>query len=124
MRKSHPLAASAAFLLLLAGPVLGQSVTPEAEPKAADEAGDPAAEYGEVVFVEESLPFLPDTNTITAKLPLETGWTPANVGVVSSQRTGRVVPVNRSRCARFVSSARVWSSRLRSRATSGGTGLG
>jgi iron complex outermembrane receptor protein len=56
---------------------------------------EPSAEYGEELFVKESLPFLPDTNTITTKLPLETGWTPANVGVVDfemlSEQEARVL---------------------------------
>ncbi|MCP4202576.1 MAG: TonB-dependent siderophore receptor [bacterium] len=68
-------------------PVAAQAPTQgDSEPKAGatiqNEESVPAAEYVEELFVEESLPFLPDTNTITAKLPLQTGWTPANVGVV------------------------------------------
>ena len=55
---------------------------PEAAEAGTDDAAEVSAEYGEELFVRESLPFLPSTNTIAAKLPLETGWTPANVGVV------------------------------------------
>lgn len=61
----------------------------KAETDAAESAAAPRQakavehEYSEELFVKESLPFLPDTNTIATKLPLETGWTPANVGVVN-----------------------------------------
>lgn len=54
----------------------------ERETSDSEDAEPTRAEYGEELFVEESLPFLPETNTIATKLPLETGWTPANVGVV------------------------------------------
>ncbi|MFQ5527179.1 MAG: TonB-dependent receptor [Thermoanaerobaculia bacterium] len=99
MRNSTFLAALAAFILTTGtAPALGQSITPQGDdpdsPTPAD-GSEPAGEYGEELFVEESLPFLPDTNTITAKLPLETGWTPANVGVVDlevlSEQKARVL---------------------------------
>src|SRR5262245_55967795 len=43
----------------------------------------PAATYEDVLFVEESLPYVPDSNTIATKLPLPLRQTPASVGVVS-----------------------------------------
>ena len=71
------------------------TATEDAEPAITEtaETAEPAesenlktsAEYADVLFVKESLPYVPDTNTIAAKLPLETGWTPANVGVVDLQ---------------------------------------
>jgi iron complex outermembrane receptor protein len=36
----------------------------------------------EEVWVEESLPYAPTSNTVTTKLPMAQIWTPANVGVV------------------------------------------
>lgn len=67
----------------------------ETTTKTDEASSEPAAEYREELFVEESLPFLPDTNTIATKLPLETGWTPANVGIVDlellSEQDARVL---------------------------------
>ncbi len=82
--------------LLIALPlaVFQPALAQESEPPR-DDPAEPAAEYVDELFIEESLPFLPDTNTITAKLPLETGWTPANVGVVDlellSEQKSRVL---------------------------------
>jgi len=42
----------------------------------------PAAAYEDVLFVEGSLPYVPDSNTIATKLPLPLRQTPASVGVV------------------------------------------
>jgi TonB-dependent siderophore receptor len=56
---------------LLAPPLHGQ----EEEP--------PAATYEDVLFVEGSLPYVPDSNTIATKLPLPLRQTPASVGVVA-----------------------------------------
>jgi TonB-dependent siderophore receptor len=44
---------------------------------------EPAATYEDVLFVEGSLPYIPDSNTIATKLPLPLQRTPASVGVVS-----------------------------------------
>jgi TonB-dependent siderophore receptor len=43
----------------------------------------PAATYEDVLFVEDSLPNVPDSNTIATKLPLPLRLTPASVGVVA-----------------------------------------
>ena len=43
----------------------------------------PVATERDVVLVEGELPFIPTTNTITTKLPVELDWTPANVGIVN-----------------------------------------
>ena len=43
----------------------------------------PAAAYEDVLFVEESLPYVPDSSTIGSKLPLPLLKTPASVGVVT-----------------------------------------
>jgi iron complex outermembrane receptor protein len=66
-----------AALLVAAAPLPAQedSVDTPAEE-------EPTVEERDVLFVEESLPFLPSSNTIATKLPIETAWTPAHVGVV------------------------------------------
>jgi TonB-dependent siderophore receptor len=45
---------------------------------------EPAATYEDVLFVEGSLPEVPDSNTIVTKLPLPLLQTPASVGVVAA----------------------------------------
>jgi TonB-dependent siderophore receptor len=52
---------------------------------AAEQASEepPAATYEDVLFVEGSLPYVPDSNTIATKLPLPLRQTPASVGVVA-----------------------------------------
>lgn len=47
------------------------------------QAQAPVASYEDVLFVEDSLPYVPDSNTIVTKLPLPLQKTPASVGVVS-----------------------------------------
>lgn len=47
------------------------------------ESQEPMATYEDVLFVEETLPYVPDSNTIATKLPLPLQQTPASVGVVS-----------------------------------------
>jgi TonB-dependent siderophore receptor len=54
-----------------------------AAPLAAQEEEPPAAAYGDVLVVEESLPYVPDSNTIGTKLPQPLQRTPASVGVVN-----------------------------------------
>jgi catecholate siderophore receptor len=46
--------------------------------------GQPAAEVEEYVFVEGSLPYVPNSNTIVTRLPLELRLTPNNVGIVTA----------------------------------------
>jgi TonB-dependent siderophore receptor len=60
---------------LLTVPLPAQQEAAEEEP--------PAAAYEDVLFVEERLPYIPDSNTISTKLPLPLQRTPASVGVVS-----------------------------------------
>jgi TonB-dependent siderophore receptor len=43
----------------------------------------PAATYEDVLFVEGTLPYVPDSSTIATKLPLPLLMTPASVGVVT-----------------------------------------
>jgi TonB-dependent siderophore receptor len=63
--------------LTSAAPTLyGQQEPPENEPT-------PVAVYEDVLFVEGSLPHVPDSSTIATKLPLPLRQTPASVGVVS-----------------------------------------
>ena len=54
-----------------------------AQQSAGDPPQEPVASYQDVLFVEESLPNVPDSNTIATKLPLPLQRTPASVGVVS-----------------------------------------
>ncbi len=88
---SAPGGALAALLtLILATAVPGlaaaDDAAPDAEPAAAadDDDDDPEVrlEKSDVLFVEESLPFLPKSSTIATKIPAERAWTPAHVGVV------------------------------------------
>ncbi|MDH3745143.1 MAG: TonB-dependent receptor, partial [Acidobacteriota bacterium] len=71
-----------ATALLVAGvaqpPIGAQETTPEGP----EGSAEPLARANDTLFVQESLPFVPASNTIAAKLPIETEWTPANVGVV------------------------------------------
>jgi catecholate siderophore receptor len=60
---------------LFAAPLGAQEAMQPGEP--------PAATYEDVLFVEETLPYVPDSNTIATKLPLPLQRTPASVGVVS-----------------------------------------
>jgi len=66
--------ASLAFTLLLAAQVIAAQEDPTAEP---------ATTYEDVLFVEGSLPYVPESSTIATKLPLPLLQTPASVGVVT-----------------------------------------
>ncbi|HEX6904243.1 MAG TPA: TonB-dependent siderophore receptor [Thermoanaerobaculia bacterium] len=59
-------------------PIFSQEAAQEPAPQ------EPAATYEDVLFVEESLPEVPDSNTIVTKLPLPLLQTPASVGVVAA----------------------------------------
>jgi iron complex outermembrane receptor protein len=65
---------------LFALPAIADDASAPGEADAAD--SEPAAVEKDVLFVEDSLPFIPTSNTIATKLPVELRWTPANVGVV------------------------------------------
>ncbi|HKH46425.1 MAG TPA: TonB-dependent receptor plug domain-containing protein, partial [Thermoanaerobaculia bacterium] len=71
--------AFALVFLLAAAPLAAQ--TEESQP--APEETQPAATYEDVLFVEDSLPYVPDSSTIATKLPLPLQKTPASVGVVT-----------------------------------------
>ncbi len=71
-------------LLAPIGPALAEEAAATSEAVESDSADQPAAVEKDVVFVQDSLPFIPTSNTIATKLPVELRWTPANVGVVSS----------------------------------------
>jgi len=53
------------------------------EPQAAPGETSPAATYEDVLFVEETLPYVPESSSIATKLPLPLRQTPASVGVVT-----------------------------------------
>ncbi len=86
MNKNRTLALAA----LACGWTLAATLSPAAladDRAAAEEtAADPAMKVEEEVWVEESLPYLPTSNTIVTKLPVELEWTPAHVGVVTSHQ--------------------------------------
>lgn len=48
------------------------------------EADEPQLEQQEEIVVQDTLPYLPDSNTIATKLPLPLDQTPASVGVVTA----------------------------------------
>jgi TonB-dependent siderophore receptor len=54
-----------------------------AAPLSAQEEEPPATTYEDVLFVEGSLPYVPESSTIATKLPLPLQRTPASVGVVT-----------------------------------------
>ena len=68
------------WLLALALPA-----TSAAAAEAETEADTPPTKLEEEVWVEESLPYAPTSNTIATKLPVAQEWTPANVGVVDRE---------------------------------------
>ncbi len=84
IKKPRPPALAALAALLVAA----LSTTALADDGAdLDNAGsDPSIAIEEEVYVEESLPYLPTSNTIVTKLPVELEWTPAHVGVVTSHQ--------------------------------------
>ena len=71
-----------ALTLTLSAPTL----VPAQEPTAREEtdSDDPQLEQQEEILVEDTLPYLPESNTITTKLPLPLDETPASVGVVTA----------------------------------------
>ena len=77
------LRAAAALSMLL---VLVALPATAAEPTSKETSDtEPAAVERAVVVVQDSLPYIPNSNTISTKLPVELKWTPANVGVVTSE---------------------------------------
>ncbi|HKV10875.1 MAG TPA: TonB-dependent receptor, partial [Thermoanaerobaculia bacterium] len=71
---SHRIVWSLAVSGLVAFPLFAQE--PQEE--------EPVATYEDVLFVEESLPYVPDSNTVATKIPVPLKETPASVGVVSA----------------------------------------
>ena len=66
-------------LLLVASPALGHGAPQQAQ-AAEQEINVEATEF---IFVEGSLPWIPNSNTIVSKLPLSLDLTPNNVGLVT-----------------------------------------
>jgi TonB-dependent siderophore receptor len=61
---------------------------PPADPPAEEAEEAPATTYEDVLFVEDSLPYVPESSTIGTKLPLPLLKTPASVGVVTGWLMG------------------------------------
>ncbi len=63
------------------------AVAPASAQDAAEEAEESRATttIEERLEVEDSAPYIPTSNTIAAKLPIEQAWTPANIGAVGSR---------------------------------------
>ncbi len=72
-------------LLLPVTPAAAEVAAAAEEDTPSEAAEAPAAVQKDVVFVQDSLPFIPTSNTIATKLPVELRWTPANVGVVPAK---------------------------------------
>ena len=71
---------SLAFLLMISAATHLRSQEPG---EATTEPAAPVATEKDVVLVEGRLPYVPTSNTIATKLPMDLEWTPANVGVVT-----------------------------------------
>jgi iron complex outermembrane receptor protein len=69
--------------LALALPLAAAAAADDGRQAAEDTApATPPTTLEEEVWVEESLPYAPTSNTVATKLPVAQRWTPANVGVV------------------------------------------
>ena len=76
-----PLRAASLLYLLTLG--LDQPIVAQDSEGADSDKETPLSTETDVVLVEARLPFVPTSNTIATRLPVELEWTPANVGVVS-----------------------------------------
>lgn len=70
---------------LLVGSFLPATLTLAQDDPAEETDEPPAATQKDELFVRDSMPFIPTSNTIATKLPVELRWTPANVGVVPAE---------------------------------------
>ena len=106
MRFSSRLLHAVLVSVALALPAFAQEEEQEPKKKDPDPQAKAPPVVEEYVFVEGSLPYVPRSNTIVTKLPLERRLTPNNVGVVTEplmrEQFDRVLP----------SSARVARERL------------
>src|SRR3972149_6001414 len=83
MRPVLPVLRTALVVTTLGSPAYSQEPKDE-EKKSSDPQSQAApAAVNEYVFVEGSLPYVPSSNTIVTKLPLDRRSTPNNVGVVT-----------------------------------------
>ena len=84
------LAATLIAVVLSVSPLVSAQETEDPEDRE-----QPVATEKDMVLVEARLPFIPTSNTIATKLPMELEWTPANVGVVSNaliaEQNGRIL---------------------------------
>jgi TonB-dependent siderophore receptor len=76
-------AASLALAVLIAAVPAPLLAAPEEPPAAPSNDTPPATTYEDVLFVEGTLPYVPESSSIATKLPLPLLKTPASVGVVT-----------------------------------------
>ncbi len=82
MSSTPPAAAIGRHLVALAALALVTGLPLLAEEESADEK-DESRRLEQTVDVTDSFPFLPSSNTIASKLPIDLAWTPANIGAVN-----------------------------------------
>lgn len=79
----------ACFVLVTLIALWGASpLAAQTEEDSSAQDAQPAAAYEDVLFVEDSLPYVPDSSTIATKLPLPLLQTPASVSVVTDWLIG------------------------------------
>ena len=81
--KHETIAVLLAAITLFAGLAHPQEQKTDDDPEKTT-SGEPRPEVEEYVYVEDSLPYVPNSNTVIARLPLELRLTPSNVGVVTA----------------------------------------
>jgi len=93
--KHAPIAFLLAAMTLFAGPAHAQEQDAIDDEPDKTSSGVPRPEVEEYVYVDGSLPYVPNSNTVITRLPLELQRTPSNVGVVTAplfnQQFDRVV---------------------------------
>ncbi|MFQ5349057.1 MAG: TonB-dependent receptor [Thermoanaerobaculia bacterium] len=70
------------LIWLLAAALTTTAAVADDREAAEAEPATPTPTLEDEVWIEESLPYAPTSNTIATKLPVAQSWTPANVGVV------------------------------------------
>jgi TonB-dependent siderophore receptor len=72
------------FRILFALTLIPAAVAAQSSEPGEVEDGEPQLRQEDEIVVEDTLPYLPQSNTIAAKLPLPASETPASVGVVTA----------------------------------------